>query len=258
MVYLLQFDPNAISDSTKPLASFSLPSSVTTLTPYEYCNLHGLWKGPTVTVPFSVRAQARESAVDPQSSSGPTSSHTASTPAIKHDPAVTTIVRNADGSHTVTVVVRGTDGSLSNLHPNDNGHWIETIYVKDQDGTVIFMEEFPEPTSGTSAELGTYPPASIFFTLEADTTVTSLTPYEYCNLHGLWQGPTVPMAATSTGGTSIQSGLSFGVVFGTLLAIAAGAGILPDLMVMAYATYGKEALLPSNVSEHASSALLIL
>jgi len=259
VVFLLQFDPNAIVSSTIPVATFTLPPSVTSVTPYEYCNLHGLWKGVTVSVPFSSKTNALEASCFTGISSGPTSAHNASNPAIKHDPAITTIVKHADGSHTVNVLVRGVGGSESTLHPNTYGHWIEAIYVKDQDGNVIFLREFTEPVSGTSDGLGTYPTAHTFFNLPSDTTVTELHPFEYCNLHGLWQGPPVAMAAISSSAPSpspatAQSGLgdlsmgdSVGVVFGTMLAIFAAIGVLPDLAMQAYVVYAADmARVPGN------------
>merc|ERR1712039_782668 len=41
------FDPNTVT-----LASvvFTVPPGATSLTAYEFCNLHGLWQGPTVNV----------------------------------------------------------------------------------------------------------------------------------------------------------------------------------------------------------------
>merc|ERR1712187_1080446 len=54
------------------------------------------------------------------------------------------------------------------------------IYVVDQSGNIVAMQNL-DPTGMDIA--------SISFTIPKYT--TSLTAYEFCNLHGLWQGPTV-------------------------------------------------------------------
>ena len=110
----------------------------------------------------------------------------------KHHPVVLTAASAADGSVVVTVVVRGTGGNtaLGKLHPMGKGHWIETIWVEDQSGKVVALQETAEPTGAET----TKPIPAFTFSLPAGTTATSLTPFEYCNLHGLWVGPksTVP------------------------------------------------------------------
>merc|ERR1712110_382497 len=37
-------------ESDIAIASFRVPRNATSLTAYEFCNLHGLWQGPTVFV----------------------------------------------------------------------------------------------------------------------------------------------------------------------------------------------------------------
>ena len=39
-------DPSATTANIE----FDIPASATELTAYEWCNKHGLWKGPTVTI----------------------------------------------------------------------------------------------------------------------------------------------------------------------------------------------------------------
>ena len=109
--------------------------------------------------------------------------------AAKHEPAV---VFDADGG--MTVKVRGGDGSLDNLHPQDyDAHWITDVFVLDQDGNVVCEHTFSEPErrerrAGHAAATDELPVHICGDNLPD--TATSVTPYEYCNLHGLWQGPT--------------------------------------------------------------------
>lgn len=38
-------------DWKEPIARFRLPHYVTSITPFQYCNLHGAFQGPTVAIP---------------------------------------------------------------------------------------------------------------------------------------------------------------------------------------------------------------
>ena len=103
------------------------------------------------------------------SATGPTSRNIASLPPVKHDPFI-----SFDGA-VATVGVRGTNGSTTSLHPQLNAaHWIQAIWVKDQTGAVVFFKDMNNSAT-----------ASVSFAVPAGS--TSLTPYELCNLHGLWQ-----------------------------------------------------------------------
>eukprot|EP01060_Flectonema_neradi_P035409 TRINITY_DN650_c6_g1_i1.p1 TRINITY_DN650_c6_g1~~TRINITY_DN650_c6_g1_i1.p1 ORF type:complete len:1134 (+),score=187.87 TRINITY_DN650_c6_g1_i1:90-3491(+) len=73
------------------------------------------------------------------------------------------------------------------LHPMNADHFIETIFVEDQNGVVIASASLL-PTSGSSPT----------FEFDIPTNTTSLTPYEYCNIHGLFKGPTVELVLSST------------------------------------------------------------
>mmetsp|Transcript_130442 Transcript_130442/g.244051 ORF Transcript_130442/g.244051 Transcript_130442/m.244051 type:complete len:105 (+) Transcript_130442:2-316(+) len=50
-------DPIGMS---KASVSFEVPRNASLLTAYEFCNKHGLWKGPTVQVPKSSNTEASE------------------------------------------------------------------------------------------------------------------------------------------------------------------------------------------------------
>ncbi|MDB4995478.1 MAG: hypothetical protein JWM74_2910 [Myxococcaceae bacterium] len=62
-------------------------------------------------------------------------------------------------------------------------HYITTIYLKSQTGDVVGLYEF----ASTDAA-----PPTVIFTLPAG--VTSVTPYEYCTIHGLWANDAKPVS----------------------------------------------------------------
>ena len=55
-------DPTIAAPATM---TFTVPAGVTELTPYEWCNLHGFWKGETMSVPTATeQSSASESVAD--------------------------------------------------------------------------------------------------------------------------------------------------------------------------------------------------
>lgn len=56
-------------------------------------------------------------------------------------------------------------------------HWITTIYIRDQDGVVIGLQEYAVPTAEAESP-------TIDFPLPSST--TRITAYAYCNLHDNW------------------------------------------------------------------------
>merc|ERR1712232_600398 len=99
-------------------------------------------------------------------------------------------------SGTVGTVVVG-KGAVTNdpndpIHPMtasdnpDTVHWIDYIYVVDQSGNVVAMRDLGATESS---------PATLVFNVP--TGVTSLTPYQHCNKHGLFKGAAVAVTATS-------------------------------------------------------------
>jgi len=67
---------------------------------------------------------------------------------------------------------------IFNTHPMTEGHWITTIYVRDQGGAVIHLVEFVVRGASAATE------ATTTFTVPAGT--TQITAYAYCNLHDAW------------------------------------------------------------------------
>ena len=100
------------------------------------------------------------------SATGPTSQHVAAGAPVKHDPFLT-----FSGS-SATISVRGTGGSMTALHPHSYpSHFIEAMWVTDQDGRVVHFVNSSMLSSPQST-----------FTIPG--TATKLRPHEYCNLHG--------------------------------------------------------------------------
>lgn len=211
-------DPNMPAPAT---VVFDVPESVTELTAFEFCNLHGLWKGPTVvTLPPELAANATTnvgkagvgSEVDNTMVCG-----IASPLSVAFDSFAADFVRrqslppfnsltpydeddgtkhtpytkiNGDGTATITV---GVEGNYHVMKPaafdlDENGdavepHWITEVYVVDQTGEILTMESL-DPTDVNIAQI----------TLNIPSSATTLTAYEWCNIHGLYVGPTVTVA----------------------------------------------------------------
>ena len=163
-------------DGTEASPTFScqLATSVTMVQSHEFCNLHGLWSGPTVTVEFEVFA-ARKEETTSVNGNGPTLFHVATSTPTKHDPYT---VYDRD-TRTGRTVVLGDGGSTTDLHPHNPSHYIEAIWSRDQHGTIVTFADLSESIRGPTTE---------FDLSAAVPTVTKLIPYEFCNLHGLWQG----------------------------------------------------------------------
>ena len=64
-------------------------------------------------------------------------------------------------------------------HPMTSDHWITVIYIRNQDGIVIGLQEFS----------GTDPAAKVVFSLPNGT--TGVTAFAHCNLHDDWSTTTV-------------------------------------------------------------------
>ncbi|EDQ87941.1 uncharacterized protein MONBRDRAFT_37611 [Monosiga brevicollis MX1] len=86
------------------------------------------------------------------------------------------------GGH-VPVVSKNDDGTVTVKVPHvmkkgekdEDDHWIEYVFVQDAEGNIVAMNKFT-PTDAAAA---------ISFQPEAGKT---LTPFGYCNLHGMWKG----------------------------------------------------------------------
>eukprot|EP00944_MAST-04C_sp_MAST-4C-sp1_P006407 g6407.t1 len=85
-----------------------------------------------------------------------------------HTPVLT---KNSDGSVTVKVnhVMVAADGEKDD-------HWIEYVYARDSAGTIVAIQKFV-PTDEN--------PTITFTPAEGAGTIT---PFSYCNKHGMWKG----------------------------------------------------------------------
>ena len=107
---------------------------------------------------------------------GPSSYHRTGGSPLKHDPFI-----SFTGT-SMTVGVRGNDGSTTTLHPQSApDHFISHIWVTDENGDVVVTANITDNATPSNS-----------FTVPAG--VKKLTPWEYCNLHGLWKGPTYVVA----------------------------------------------------------------
>jgi desulfoferrodoxin (superoxide reductase-like protein) len=141
-----------------------------TFTPYEFCNLHGIWKGQETNMEDWLAYTSfmqQHNAFGTYVQDTPSSFDTDRTPLAKHTP----VVAMSNGVATVTV-----------NHPSSDTHWIESVFLFDQNGE-IYMQNFAAQSEddGIDATVAE-------FTLPDH--VTSFTPYESCNLHGIWMGQT--------------------------------------------------------------------
>eukprot|EP00584_Thalassiosira_punctigera_P007200 CAMPEP_0172536930 /NCGR_PEP_ID=MMETSP1067-20121228/8637_1 /TAXON_ID=265564 ORGANISM="Thalassiosira punctigera, Strain Tpunct2005C2" /NCGR_SAMPLE_ID=MMETSP1067 /ASSEMBLY_ACC=CAM_ASM_000444 /LENGTH=382 /DNA_ID=CAMNT_0013322117 /DNA_START=39 /DNA_END=1187 /DNA_ORIENTATION=- len=199
VVALKAMDPTIMPPATM---TFWVPASATSLTPFEWCNLHGLWRGETVTVPAMASASKERRTKDmacmasnfegegawtsvhadylrlqklpPHNSDAPFTKEKD----VKHTPYITL----KDDGKTASVLVG--DPSVA-VHPMDGSpdgagtpHWIREIYVLDQTGTILTMRSLD--SAGVDR-------AEIEFEVPEGT--ETLVAYSYCNLHGLWEGP---------------------------------------------------------------------
>eukprot|EP00729_Bicosta_minor_P010159 gene10159-28324_t len=161
------------------ICQHALADTVTEITPYQYCNLHGVWQGPTYNVPFEQSASEFTKMGLIANMYHDEAAVVVGAP-VKHEPAVVPWSGyGGDGSdREYHIVVRGAEGSSESLHPmKGKEHHIEAIWAKDQHGKVIAFETLG-PTART--------PSGMPLQLTAGT--RSVTPFEYCNLHGYWAG----------------------------------------------------------------------
>ena len=76
----------------------------------------------------------------------------------------------------VDIAVHPMKASVNGSEP----HWVTHIYVVNQDNKVIAMESLDPTFVDVAAMEFDIPPG-----------VTSVKAYEFCNIHGLWEGPSV-------------------------------------------------------------------
>lgn len=192
-VHLQTMDPTAGAPAT---TSFTIPEGTTNLTAYEFCNLHGLWEGPTVDVETEGSGEASCVMDQPD----PASWDSVHADFLRIQSSLFGVVSPFDESYGakhvpyITISEDGTTGSVvvgteEVYHPMsaDAPHWVTAIYVTDENGNIIAMETL-DPTDMDKAVMEFSIPES----------VDEVTAWEYCNLHGLWSGPAVKVNGDAT------------------------------------------------------------
>jgi len=230
VIALKALDPDEQAPATQAPATmvFDIPTGVTELTPYEWCNLHGLWQGPTVSI--SSNGASKECGISNFPRGAWPSVHAdflrlqnylfkSTLPfdesnGIKHTPY---IALSDDG--TASVLVGKSDGPIHPMNGvtdlTSEPHWITEIYVVDQTGAIVEMMTLE--TEGVDVAKMEFKVAEGTETLQA---------YAWCNIHGLYVGPEVEVdISTSVTREPTGEPNAGGAVSTTALALA-GAAIL--------------------------------
>ncbi|KAL7535329.1 hypothetical protein ACHAXR_006425 [Thalassiosira sp. AJA248-18] len=171
--------------------SFDVPDGVTMLTPYVWCNVHGLWKGTSVMVTPNQMISTRDACYVSNYPKGAWTSVHADFSRRQHDQPFNSKVpynETLEMRHTpyITLHDDGVTASVTvgkeniSVHPMDTFHFITEIYVMDDVGNIIVMSSL-DPTGANVA--------AIDFNIPQGT--STLTAYSWCNIHGHWVGPTI-------------------------------------------------------------------
>jgi len=205
-------DPTVEGPAT---VTIDVPAGVTELTPYEWCNIHGLWVGETVSIPVTTdeaRGSSSSECVVSQYPEGAWESvhadflrqqketYQSDTPfkeedGVKHIPYITLNEDEVTGSIIVGVEPDPVHPMIGSADGITDPHWITEVYVVDADtGKIITMKSL-DPTGVDAA------------TMEFDipTGTESIVAYEWCNIHGLWGSPKVETTTAADAASSDTS-----------------------------------------------------
>ena len=184
---------------------FEIPPGTTAVRAFEFCNVHGLFRGPAVSVDTqhikpdanigcSVQTCAEGTSVSAcQAFTGELLRRADNTPKNdptgKHKPYLTLQGTRA----TIVVGIGATPGNAGGLiHPmqpsddQDIVHWISHIYALDDLGNLVALCELL-PTDSAPATCSFEVPEGVLF----------LRPFEFCNKHGLYAGEIVQVGAAN-------------------------------------------------------------
>ena len=89
--------------------------------------------------------------------------------------------------HMPVLAINGAKATVTVNHGMSSVHFIDTVYVRDQNGAVVHMKTF----DGSEAN------AQTAFAVPSG--ATTLTAYEHCNLHGLWAAAPQTIAQLGSG-----------------------------------------------------------
>lgn len=211
-MYVVDQDANIIAMKTMDPAlggpatmTFEIPAHTSTVTAYEWCNLHGLWVGPTVAVTPANDAPHAECTKD---NPLPNSYGAFAADFVRLQqlpPFISTIpYSGGNNKHTPFITLKsnfsgevcvGVEGLMHPMKGNadvsdgEDVHWITDIYVLNQDQNIVAMKSLDPSDVDTACMDFIFSPED----------ATELTAYSWCNIHGLWIGPTVKTGGAVAG-----------------------------------------------------------
>lgn len=196
------------------------------LTPYAYCSIHGLWKGDTIEFEQTRDSSTYCDIAKCQFEHG--AAITASTvAALIHRQDITQGTKDAfpvnDGDilnslHRPVLVPMGSEavitigmgkagpsgcpnGCFHPVNPSSDPslvHWPEFIWALDQNGIIVTLRETSMVVPGVAQHTFAIPAG-----------VTQLTPYTYCNIHGLFVGEPVSVFGKYNDVDGVSCGLDY-------------------------------------------------
>ncbi|KAL7521287.1 hypothetical protein ACHAWX_005957 [Stephanocyclus meneghinianus] len=203
VIFMRTLNPQAGEPAT---VTGLVPEGITALTPFEFCNKHGLWMGDTVSTGgveqtdriitcsesdalqwvegawTSLKADFERQQRNTFGSDAPYTE----TDSEKHTPFITV---NGDG--TASILVGSVDGGIHPMVGSADGveepHWITEVFIVDDQDNFITLKAL-DPTGVDQA--------AIAFSLPENS--LSVTAYIWCNIHGLYVGPTVNITSTDS------------------------------------------------------------
>jgi desulfoferrodoxin (superoxide reductase-like protein) len=154
-------------------AEFTVPAGTTQVVAYAKCNLHGVWSQVANVAPAVVRNETTEASIK-------TLENGAVYTAANEGPFV-----GKAATHVPTMTVTGTTVQVTVPHemkvanrrvqPPVAAHYVTTIYLRDQNDTVIAQAALAPPRNAQATASFTLPPG-----------VSLVTAYAVCNQHGAW------------------------------------------------------------------------
>lgn len=136
-------------------------ATVVAVPAFTGCTTEEEESGPEINMEWEDRATALEA-----------TTWTADNPGVKPEVHLPEATYNAD-ARTMTISVP---------HVMEAGHYITTIYIRDQDGIVLGLKEYETPSVDGD-------PPSVDISLHEST--TAIVAYAYCNLHDNWAGGSI-------------------------------------------------------------------
>jgi len=96
-------------------------------------------------------------------------------------------------------------------HGATKEHYILGIYLRDQSDAIVQMQNFTRPAYAI--------PAPLTYSVELDPKWTTITPYAFCNIHGVWKGITYEIPAKPAE-DPLASEIIAGCIFAAIVLLA--------------------------------------